>query len=216
MDKAHFAQARAGGARALRIRPTLPRPRLGYYGVVDERVDTELLAAVADAHPEWSVVVVGPVVKIAPEDLPQRANLHYLGGKDYKELPAYLAGWDVALSPFAVNDATRFISPTKTPEYLSGGRPVVSTAIRDVARQWGDSPGVIVARDRAGFIAGCEKALDVVAGAALVAAPGRRLPGRPVVGPDAKRHVRAGPRRTACAREDGSLGPRGRPAHALR
>ncbi len=169
VDKAHFAAARSPSAEPA-DQADLPRPRLGYYGVVDERLDTELLATLADAHPEWSVVIVGPVVKIDPDALPKRPNLHYLGGKDYQELPAYLGGWDVALSPFAVNEATRFISPTKTPEYLSGGRPVVSTAIRDVERQWGDSPGVIVAQDQAGFVSGCERAL------ALSKAPQTWLP----------------------------------------
>ena len=90
---------------------------------MDERFDLELLAALADAHPEWSVVVIGPVVKISEDDLPRRANIHYLGGRDYKDLPAYMSGWDVALMPFAINEATRFISPTKTLEYMAAGKP---------------------------------------------------------------------------------------------
>ena len=127
VDRAHFAKARQAQADP-EDQAALPRPRLGFYGVVDERMDLELLAALADARPDWTLVIVGPVVKIDPADLPQRPNIHYLGGKTYAELPAYLAGWDVALMPFAINDSTRFISPTKTPEYLAGGRPVVSTA----------------------------------------------------------------------------------------
>jgi UDP-galactopyranose mutase len=158
VDKAHFAVAR-GAVPEPADQADLLHPRLGFYGVIDERLDVDLLAAVADAHPEWSLVIVGPVVKIDPATLPRRANLHFLGGKSYAELPAYLAGWDVALMPFALNDATRFISPTKTPEYLAAGRPVVSAAIRDVARHWGETPGVIVADSKDAFIAGCETAL---------------------------------------------------------
>ena len=109
-------------------------------------MDLKLVAALADAHPEWSIVMVGPVVKVDP-DQPYRiaANIHYLGGKSYDELPVYLAGWDVALAPFAINESTRFISPTKTPEYLAGGKPVVSTAIVDVKRHYGELEAVCVA-----------------------------------------------------------------------
>jgi len=158
VDRAHFAKA-----RSLRAEPAdqakLPWPRLGFYGVVDERMDLGLLAALADARPEWSLVIVGPVVKISPDDLPRRPNLHYLGGKAYDDLPKYLAGWDVALMPFAINESTRFISPTKTPEYLAGGRPVVSTPIVDVARHYGELEAVKIAGDAAAFIAACDQAL---------------------------------------------------------
>ena len=160
VDKDHFAVARHAQADP-GDQASIPHPLLGFYGVVDERLDLELLAATADAHPEWSLIVVGPVVKIDPASLPHRSNLFFLGGKSYAELPGYLAGWDVALMPFAINEATRFISPTKTPEYLAAGRPVVSTAIRDVVRHWGESPGVIVAEDSSAFIAGCERALTL-------------------------------------------------------
>ncbi len=107
-------------------------------GVVDERLDPALLAAVADADPSWQVVVAGPVVKIDPATLPQRPNLHYLGGQPYEALPALLASWDVCLMPFALNDATRFISPTKTLEYFAAGRPVVSTSVADVVGPYGE------------------------------------------------------------------------------
>jgi len=163
VDRAHFARARAITAQP-KDQAKLPTPRLGFYGVVDERMDLALLAALADSHPEWSVVVVGPVVKINPADLPQRTNIHYLGGKTYDELPAYLGGWDVCLMPFAINDSTRFISPTKTPEYLAGGRPVVSTAITDVIRHYGEVQGVFIAHDTNGFIRGCEDALTLMHG----------------------------------------------------
>jgi UDP-galactopyranose mutase len=131
IEAEHFRQAREECAEPA-DQAALPRPRLGYFGVIDERLDLDLVAAVADARPDWQVVMVGPVVKIDLESLPRRANLHYLGMKGYADLPLYLAGWDVALMPFAQNESTRFISPTKTPEYLAGGRPVVSTPIRDV------------------------------------------------------------------------------------
>ncbi|MFL5295770.1 MAG: UDP-galactopyranose mutase [Phenylobacterium sp.] len=158
VDRPHFAKA-----RTLREEPAdqaqLAWPRLGFYGVVDERMDLGLLAALADARPHWSLVIVGPVVKIDPADLPRRPNLHYLGGKSYEQLPSYLAGWDVALMPFAINESTRFISPTKTPEYLAGGRPVVSTPIVDVARHYGDLQAVKIAATPEEFIAACDQAL---------------------------------------------------------
>ena len=160
VDREHFAAARGSFAEPVEQAAT-SRPRLGFYGVIDERLDIALLAALADAHPEWTLVMVGPVVKIDPADLPQRPNILYPGAKTYAELPAWLAGWDVALMPFAINEATRFISPTKTPEYLAGGKPVVSTAIVDVQRHYGDLEAVTVADDHAAFIAGCERALEL-------------------------------------------------------
>ena len=157
IDRDHFAP------RADRTDPAdqaaLPRPRLGFYGVIDERMDIDLLRAVAEARPDWSIVMVGPVVKIAQEDLPRLPNIHYLGQKDYAALPDYLSGWDVALMPFAINESTRFISPTKTPEYLAGGKPVVSTPIRDVRRHYGHLEGVKIADGADAFIAACEAAL---------------------------------------------------------
>ena len=161
VDRAHFGQARAMDS-APDDQGSLPRPRFGFYGVIDERMDLEMVAAVADAHPEWSIVMVGPVVKIDPADLPHRPNIHYLGGKKYEELPVYLGGWDVALMPFAINDSTKFISPTKTPEYLAGGRPVVSTPITDVIRHYGDLDSVFIADGADAFIAACEQALALV------------------------------------------------------
>lgn len=161
VDRGHFAQARALNAAEPNDQAHLPHPRLGFYGVIDERMDLELIAALADAHPEWSIVMVGPVVKVDPADLPRRYNLHYLGGKGYADLPRYLSGWDVALMPFAINDSTRFISPTKTPEYLAGGKPVVSTAIVDVIRHYGELEAVRVADDHKAFIAECETALSM-------------------------------------------------------
>ena len=160
VDPAHFCKARA------RLfdpadQEDLPRPRLGFYGVIDERFDTELLDKVAAMRPDWSFVMVGPVVKIAPDDLPRRHNIYYLGGKTYDQLPSYLAGWEVALMPFAMNESTQFISPTKTPEYLAGGRPVVSTPIKDVVRHYGHLEGVKIASTPEEFVAACEEALGL-------------------------------------------------------
>ena len=160
VDAAHFARARSPGIEP-EDQQALARPRLGFYGVVDERMDIDLLAAVADARPDWSIVIVGPVVKIDPRDLPVRANLHFLGGKPYDALPDYLRGWDVALMPFAINEATRFISPTKTPEYLAAGRPVVSTPIVDVVRHYGALQGVQIAATAEAFIEACDAALKL-------------------------------------------------------
>ena len=163
VDQAHFRTAR-GGVAIAPDQAALGSPCLGFYGVVDERMDQALLAALADAHPEWAIAIVGPVVKIDPAELPQRPNLHYLGSRDYAQLPAYLAGWDVALMPFAINESTRFISPTKTPEYLAGGCPVVSTPITDVVRHYADLEGVFIADGVNAFIASCEQALALARG----------------------------------------------------
>jgi UDP-galactopyranose mutase len=158
VDREHFALAR-GGLADPAGQSALPRPRFGFYGVIDERMDLDLLRELADARPDWSIVMVGPVVKIDDAELPRRPNLHYLGGKSYAELPAYLSGWDVALMPFAMNEATRFISPTKTPEYLAAGRPVVSTPIGDVIRHYGEIEGVLIAGTAVEFVAACDEAL---------------------------------------------------------
>ena len=160
VDRAHFAKARARQFDPA-DQEDLPRPRLGFYGVIDERFDTELLASIAEMRPSWSFVMLGPVVKIAQEDLPKRHNIHYLGGKTYDQLPSYLSGWDVALMPFAMNESTQFISPTKTPEYLAGGRPVVSTPIKDVVRHYGQLEGVRIASTPEEFVAACEEALEL-------------------------------------------------------
>jgi glycosyltransferase involved in cell wall biosynthesis len=158
VDVAHFSQALAIHEDPADQKP-IPRPRIGYAGVIDERMDLELIEYLADRRPDWQLVLVGPVVKIDPDRLPRRANIHYPGMKAYDELPAYLSGWDVALLPFAQNDATRFISPTKTPEYLAAGLPVVSTPIRDVVRPYGESGLVCIGRDHEQFLQGVEQQL---------------------------------------------------------
>jgi len=160
VDLAHFRKARAGLPVASDL-SGLPGPLLGYYGVIDERLDHRLIEGLAAARPDWSIVMVGPVAKLQPHDLAKAPNIHYLGARPYDELPAYLAGWDVALMPFAINEATRFISPTKTPEYLAAGKPVVTTPVADVVHSFGDLAGVRVGEGVAGFVAGCEEALGL-------------------------------------------------------
>ncbi|WP_338665577.1 glycosyltransferase [Pararoseomonas sp. SCSIO 73927] len=145
IDRHHFVQARAGGLPEPSGLQGIPGPRIGWFGVVDERLDLELLAACAERRPDWSFIMIGPVVKIDPASLPRRANIHWLGGRAYAELPAHLAHWDAGLMPFAINEATRFISPTKTPEYLAAGVPAVSTPIADVVRPWGEAGLVEIA-----------------------------------------------------------------------
>jgi UDP-galactopyranose mutase len=158
VDVDHFAAARRLSADP-DDQASIPRPRLGFFGVIDERMDIPLLAAVARARPDWHLVLLGPIVKIDPASLPRDPNIHYLGSKTYAELPRYIAGWDVALLPFARNEATRFISPTKTPEYLAGGKPVVSTSIRDVVRPYGQQGLVRIADDPESFVAACDAAM---------------------------------------------------------
>ena len=126
-------------------------PKIGYCGVIDERLDYQLIEHLSIGHPEWQFVMIGPVVKVDPAELPRAANIHYLGARDYKELPRYLSGWDVAIMPFAMNESTKFISPTKTPEYLAAGLPVVSTPIRDVVTPYGDKHLVKIAVDSEEF-----------------------------------------------------------------
>jgi UDP-galactopyranose mutase len=159
VDADHFGTARAPAADAP-DQAAMPRPRVGWFGVIDERTDLELLAGIADLRPSWSFVLVGPTVKIDPATIPARSNLHILGPRPYDELPRYIAGWDVAMMPFARNEATRFISPTKTLEYLAAGKPVVSTSIRDVVEPLGRLGLVRIADTAAAFVGAIEAALD--------------------------------------------------------
>jgi len=138
VDSAHFEQALDEQTTVPSDLANVAHPVVGYYGVIDERIDYELLGNVARQNPHVSFVMIGPVVKVDPADLPQAANLHYLGGKSYSELPSYLKGFDVAMMPFALNESTKFISPTKTLEYLAAHKPIISTAIYDVVRDYSD------------------------------------------------------------------------------
>ena len=159
LDAPHFEQARKGQADPADQAEIL-YPRLGFFGVIDERMDLELLGELAQARPNWHLVILGPVVKIDHDSLPKLPNLHYLGMKTYAQLPQYLANWDVALLPFALNDSTRFISPTKIPEYLAGGKPVVSTPIQDVINPYGKQKLVSIAATGAEFVKSIEDILQ--------------------------------------------------------
>jgi UDP-galactopyranose mutase len=158
VDVAHFAAARRTKSDPQDQQP-IPHPRVGFFGVIDERMDLELIDRVAAARPHWQLVMLGPCVKIDPAVLPRRENIHYLGMKKYEELPGYLSGWQVALLPFARNESTRFISPTKTPEYLAAGCAVVSTSVRDVVRPYGEQQLVAIADTPDEFVAAVERAL---------------------------------------------------------
>jgi protoporphyrinogen oxidase/glycosyltransferase involved in cell wall biosynthesis len=158
VDAEHFCRAQQPGEDHP-LQQALPKPRLGYFGVIDERLDLELLAKLADATAHWQICMVGPVVKIDPAKLPRRPNLHYFGQQAYDDLPRFIAGWDVCLQPFALNEATRFISPTKTLEYMAAGRPIVSTAITDVVEPYGHI--VRIASDANSFIEECKRALQM-------------------------------------------------------
>jgi glycosyltransferase involved in cell wall biosynthesis len=174
VDVEHFANVRADKQRSdgepssagnqdragdVDEQSSIPRPRVGFFGVIDERMDTELLRRVATERPQYQFVMIGPVVKISEADLPRAQNIHYLGAKAYAELPRYLHGWDVAIMPFALNDATRFISPTKTLEYLAAGKPVVSTAVRDVVMPYGEK-GLVRIADRSTFASALDEAIS--------------------------------------------------------
>ena len=158
IDQDHFFSARMA-LDDPKDQALIPHPRVGFYGVLDERLDRELVREVAALLPEWHFVLIGPVVKINADELPRAKNIHYLGQKQYSELPQYLSGWDVAMLPFARNASTRFISPTKTPEYLAAGKPVVSTPIQDVVRPYGELGLVHIAADARSFAAAIEESL---------------------------------------------------------
>jgi UDP-galactopyranose mutase len=158
VDVKHFLLARQAQAE-LMDQADIAQPRIGFAGVIDERMDLELLAGIADARPDWHFVMLGPTAKIDPDHLPKRSNIHWLGFKPYVDLPAYFASWQVAMMPFALNESTRFISPTKTPEYLASGLPVVSTSIHDVVRPYGEQGLVRIADGLEAFISAIETAL---------------------------------------------------------
>jgi glycosyltransferase involved in cell wall biosynthesis len=160
IDKEHFQQSRIITDDPADQR-NIPHPRFGFYGVVDERFDIDIIDKVSAQKPEWHFVIIGPVVKIDPATLPKRDNIHYLGGKSYKELPGYLSGWDITMIPFALNESTKFISPTKTPEYLSAGKPVISSSIRDVINPYGEKELVHIADTPEEFIRSAEKELTI-------------------------------------------------------
>jgi glycosyltransferase involved in cell wall biosynthesis len=155
IDKLHFAKA-----RDLKVNRSTSAVKLGFYGVIDERFDIELIRGIAQQRPEWEIILIGPVVKIDPATLPVMPNIHYLGSKSYTELPELIADWDLALIPFLLNESTRFISPTKTPEYLAAGLPVISTPIRDVVNPYGKFGLVSIGHDADDFVASAEMELN--------------------------------------------------------
>jgi len=157
VEATHFAQAANGIARPPDLNAQ-PRPILGYYGVIDERLDVALVDAIAAERPDWTLTLIGPVAKINRDDLPRRPNIVYYGQQAYDDLPSYLACFDVAFLPFARNAATRFISPTKTLEFLAGEKPVVTTPIDDVIELYGDV--VRIGATPEGFIAAIDALLD--------------------------------------------------------
>ena len=161
IDKNHFMQARRNIEQP-EDQFNIPFPRLGFFGVIDERFDIDLIEQVATMRPEWQIILIGPVVKIDPATLPKNSNIHYLGGKSYQELPAYLGGWDISLIPFAINESTKFISPTKTPEYLAAGKPVISSAIRDVINPYSDNDLVHIIYDAFDLVEKATQELAVV------------------------------------------------------
>ena len=167
IDFNHFAQARKSPVGAEQViektsepadQANIPHPRVGFFGVVDERFDIDLIREAATLRPDLQFVIIGPVVKIDAADLPRSSNIHYLGMKNYQELPSYVSGWEAAILPFARNESTRFISPTKTPEYLAAGRPVVSTSIKDVVRPYGELGLVEIADDAENFCHAIDRA----------------------------------------------------------
>jgi hypothetical protein len=158
IDAAHFGRAR-GAVDDPADQAGIPHPRIGFFGVLDERFDAGLVRGIAAARPAWHIVLIGPTAKIDPADLPRGENIHYLGTKAYAELPEYVAGWDAAALFFAINESTRFISPTKTPEYLAAGRRTVSSPIHDVARGWGATGLVHIASTVDEWVAALEEAL---------------------------------------------------------
>lgn len=164
IDTRHFGRGRSADRQEPEDQAAIPHPRLGYFGVIDERFDIDLLREVSALKPDWQFVMIGPVVKIDAADLPKADNIHWLGGRDYKALPDYIGGWDIGFMPFALNESTRFISPTKTPEFLAAGLPVVSTPIHDVMRSYGDGGYVEIASDAPSVVKSAEELMAMERG----------------------------------------------------
>lgn len=158
IDKVHFGQARLKNVDAS-DQAEIAHPRIGFYGVLNERIDFDLLAEIAALRPDYQFILIGPVVNVDPALLPQAVNIHYLGQKSYRELPQYIAGWDAAMMPFALTDRTRFVSPTNTPEFLAAGLPVVATALEDIMSPYGEEQLVRIAHTASEFASGIENAM---------------------------------------------------------
>lgn len=158
VDCRHFGSALSPRTAVAPAIAKLNGPVLGYFGVIDERIDYDLLATLADADPTWHIAMIGPVCKVDPAQFPQRPNLHWLGGQPYAQLPAFTKGFSVALMPFALNEATEYINPTKALEYMAAGRPVVSTALDEVKSNF--SSVARIAKSHEQFVALCRSEVD--------------------------------------------------------
>ena len=169
IDAAHFGAARAGAHLDPADQCEIAHPRIGFFGVIDERIDLDLIADVAALRPDWQLIMVGPTAKIDPATLPTAPNIHWLGARRYDELPAYMAHWDLGWMPFALNDSTRFISPTKTPEFLSAGLPLLSTSIADVVEPYGRLGLVDIADTAAAMVDAGDRLLSASADAGATA-----------------------------------------------
>jgi len=132
VDVNHFGKAQLSSTEIPEDIRHLEGPILGYFGVVDERLDYDLIAQLAAARPDWHIVMVGPTAKVDPADFPRAENIHWMGGRDYSQLPSYTKAFDLALMPFALNEATEYINPTKALEYMATATPIVSTPVPDV------------------------------------------------------------------------------------
>lgn len=150
VDIDHFRKAQSHETVIPEDIINLSRPIVGYYGVIDERLDYELIACLSQSKPDWNIVMVGPVVKVSPEDLPRAPNIHWLGQRDYQTLPNYVKGFDVCMMPFALNEATEYINPTKTLEYMAARKPIISSAVADVVKNF--APIVRIAHSHDDFI----------------------------------------------------------------
>lgn len=159
IDKDHFLKARYNTEEP-EDQKAIPHPRIGFFGVIDERFDIDLIQKIADARNHWQFIFIGPIVKIEQNTLPKENNIHYLGKKSYDKLPYYINYWQIAIIPFALNESTQFISPTKTPEYLAAGKPVISTAIKDVIHPYGINNLVHIIHNYNEFIERAEKELN--------------------------------------------------------
>lgn len=159
IDKKHFFPARLKKEDPA-DQKNIPNPRLGFYGVIDERINMDLLKKMAGIRPDWQFIMLGPVINMDPAILSQSNNIHFLGNKSYHELPLYLSGWDIAIMPFALNESTRYISPTKTNAFLAGGKPVISTSISDVVQTYGEKGLVRIADTAEEFIIAADLALQ--------------------------------------------------------
>lgn len=158
VDVEHFAQATQADTEIPEDARHLPHPVIGYYGVIDERMDYDAIRALSAAFPEGTILLVGPITKVDPAELPKADNIVYAGQRSYNDLPRYLKAFDVALVPFADNPATKFLSPTKTLEYFAGHKPVVSSPVKDVVENYADI--VRIARSPEEYVAAVKAALN--------------------------------------------------------